>query len=175
MLWNPAVRVDEERRAPNLKRWLATLFEVLAPWALERLGQERLDWLRAQPREWRSDTTLVVHASPDDLWGAPMPDAPGAELRATFGDRDARTVIYGHIHRPFVRSLPDRLVANSGSVGLRYDGDWRPSYLVIDAGVPHVRRVEYDLDRQRRDLAETKYPLAAWLTAVQQTGRFSTP
>jgi hypothetical protein len=80
MLWNPAVRVDEERRAPNLKRWLATLFEVLAPWALERLGQERLDWLRAQPREWRSDTTLVVHASPDDLWRAPMPDAPGVAL-----------------------------------------------------------------------------------------------
>jgi putative phosphoesterase len=175
LLWNRAVRADQEQRAPKLKPWLQTLFDVLAPWAFERLGQERLDWLRAQPREWRSDNMLVMHAGPGDLWRAPMADATDAELQTTYGGRGAQVVVYGHIHRPFVRNLPDLYVANSGSVGLPYDGDRRASYLLIDDGLPHVRRVEYDMDRQRQDLEETGFPLGDWLHRVQETAQFSAP
>jgi len=175
MLWDDSKRAEQERRAPKLHNWLRVLFEDLAPWAQERLGEDRLVWLRALPREWRHDNVLAVHASPADLWRAPMPDANDDELRGTFGDQGARLIVYGHVHRPFVRQLPDLTIANSGSVGLPYDGDWRPSYLLVDDGIPEVRRLEYDVEREVYDLATTGFPLQAWLEAVQRTGRFSQP
>jgi hypothetical protein len=169
------VRADQERRAPKLHSWLRVIFDVLAPWAKDRLDEDQLRWLRGQHREWRDGDVLVVHASPADLWRAPMADAEDRELRDTFGDQGARLIVYGHIHRPFVRQLPGLTVANSGSVGLPYDGDWRPSYLLVTDGVPEVRRVEYDVEREIHDLSATGFPLADWLEGVQRAGRFSQP
>ena len=39
------------------------------------------------------------------------------------------------------------IVANSGSVGLPFDGDQRASYLLVDGTDATVRRVEYDVER----------------------------
>jgi predicted phosphodiesterase len=175
MLWEPAVRAEQERRAPRLRSWLDVLFGLLAPWAAERLGDERLAWLRSLPAERRVGCVRVVHASPGDLWRAPMPDSSDAELAAAYGGGEAALAVYGHIHRPFVRELPGLVVANCGSVGLPWDGDPRAAYLVVDGGRARVRRVEYDMERARRDLAASGFPLAAWLEAVQGEGRFTRP
>ena len=175
MLWDPSVRAEQERRAPKLRSWLDVLFGVLAPWALERLGDERLRWLRSLERERREGRLLIVHASPTDLWRAPMPDAGDRKLVETYGGRGAGLATYGHIHRPFVRVMPGLTVANVGSVGVPWDGDWRPSYLLIEDGQAVVRRIDYDLERERRDLVESGFPLAEWLEAVQRTGRFIRP
>ncbi len=43
-------------------------------------------------------------ASPGNLWRAPMSDAAEKELSATYGYLGAAVVVYGHIHRPFVRN-----------------------------------------------------------------------
>src|SRR4030088_1770012 len=51
MMWEPAVRAEQERRAPKLRPWLEVLFDVMAPWAAERLGAERVAWLRSLPAE----------------------------------------------------------------------------------------------------------------------------
>jgi len=175
ILVDPSGQAEQKRRAPNLGGWLVTLFETLTPWARVRLGEKRLNLLRQLPRAWRQDHILLVHAGVDDLWRAPMPDASDDELLRAYGDRDAGLVIYGHIHRPYVRKLEGLTVANSGSVGLPYDGDPRPSYLLIDDGVPEVHRVEYDLDRAARDAAQAGFPLAGWLAQVQKNGRFAAP
>jgi predicted phosphodiesterase len=116
-----------------------------------------------------------MHAAPGNLWEAPMPDAEDDALRSTYGGLEAGLVVYGHIHRPFVRIMRGLTVANSGSVGLPYDGDRRLSYLLIEEGVPAVRRVAYDLEREAHDLADSGHPLGAWLAEVQRKGRFSPP
>jgi putative phosphoesterase len=175
MLWTPAALREQERRAPKLRTWLHTLFGLLAPWAREHLGAERIAWLRTLPREWRHHDLLVMHASPTDLWSAPMPDADEHTLVATYGGHGARLVAYGHIHRPYVRCLPALTVMNSGSVGLPYDGDWRAAYLLVEDGVPSIRRVAYDLARALEDLRATGYPLAMWQSEVQRQGRFTRP
>jgi len=177
MLWQPSLQGEQERRAPKLRAWLHILFGTLAPWAREHIGAERLAWLRTLPREWRlqDQALLAVHATPGDLWSAPMPEADEHTLIATYGGHGARLVAYGHIHRPYVRRLPALTVMNSGSVGLPYDSDWRASYLLVDDGVPSIRRVAYDLQRARADLAAARYPLAAWLAEVQRQGRFTQP
>jgi diadenosine tetraphosphatase ApaH/serine/threonine PP2A family protein phosphatase len=116
-----------------------------------------------------------MHASPGDLWSAPMPDADEHTLVETYGGHDARLVAYGHIHRPSVRRLPALTVMNSGSVGLPYDGDWRAAYLLLEDGVPSIRRVAYDLERALDDLRAARYPLIAWQSDVQRQGRFTRP
>lgn len=175
ILFDRSGKDEQQRRAPNLRGWLEILFETLTPWARERLGEKRLHWIGQLPRAWRQDQILLVHAGVDDLWRAPMPDAPDDDLLRAYGDRVTSLVIYGHIHRPYVRQLEGLTVANSGSVGLPYDGDPRPSYLLIDDGVPEVHRVEYDLDRAARDAAQAGFPLAGWLAEVQRSGRFAAP
>src|SRR5207237_10219156 len=102
--------------------------------------------------ECRPPDLPAMQATPADLWSAPMPDATEHTLVETYGGHEARLVAYGHIHRPYVRRLPALTVMNSGSVGLPYDGDWRAAYLLLEDGVPSIRRVAYDLERARDDL-----------------------
>ena len=175
MLWDGSVRAEQERRAPKLLAWLGVLFGVLGPWAAERLGEERIAWLRARLLEQRREGVRVVHARPGDLWRAPMPDAADAELAGTYGGAGARVSVYGHIHRPYVRALSGLTVANSGSVGLPWDGDPRPSYVLVDGDHAEVRRVAYDLERARSELDDAGFPLAGWLASVQREGRFVRP
>jgi diadenosine tetraphosphatase ApaH/serine/threonine PP2A family protein phosphatase len=66
-------------------------------------------------------------------------------------------------------------VANAGSVGLPYDGDPRAAYLLVDDGLPTIRRVEYDIEREAGSLLASGYPCAAWLAAMLRTGRYSAP
>jgi diadenosine tetraphosphatase ApaH/serine/threonine PP2A family protein phosphatase len=58
------------------------------------------------------------------------------------------------------------IVANSGSVGLPYDGDRRASYLLLDESRPEIRRVEYDLDRELQALAVCGLPHADWVARM---------
>jgi diadenosine tetraphosphatase ApaH/serine/threonine PP2A family protein phosphatase len=110
-----------------------------------------------------------------------MPDADDTDLLTTFGVRHADLVVYGHsghyshLHHPYVRALVGLRVANSGSVGLPYDGDWRVSYLLIADGTVSVRRVEYDLERELSDIRSSGFPFAGWLTESQRRGMFARP
>jgi putative phosphoesterase len=174
-LFDASVQDEQERRAPGLVDWLRVLFGSLTPWARERIGGERAGWLRALPTETRRDALLLLHAAPGDLWRAPMPDASDSELLDTYGGLDADIVVYGHIHRPYVRSLPAVTVANSGSVGLTYDGDPRASYLLLEDGVPSIRRVDYDMERACDDARDAEFPLGGWLEGVLRAGRFVQP
>jgi putative phosphoesterase len=124
------------------------------------VGEERLPWLQALPLEWKSNGTGLVHAVPGDLWPVILPDADDATLTATFGPLGTSVAVYCHIHRPYIRRLPDLIVANTGSVGLSLDGDTRASYLLLDDGEPETRRVTYDLERELALLAASDQPLA---------------
>lgn len=84
-------------------------------------------------------------------------------------------MVYGHIHRPFVRQLEAFTVANSGSVGLTWDGDPRASYLMIDGTRAQVRRVEYDVERDAFDLHGIRYPHASWLAEMRRLGSYLPP
>jgi hypothetical protein len=67
-----------------------------------------------------------------------------------------------------VRRIGSLTVANSGSVGWPVDGDWRPSYLLIDEGEVRVRRVRYDVEAQIAELRASTYPSRSWLIKVHQ-------
>ena len=58
---------------------------------------------------------------------------------------DVEIVITGHTHRPYVKTLPEGILVNPGSVGQPRDGDSRASYLMyfVEDRAFRIRRVAY--------------------------------
>jgi predicted phosphodiesterase len=175
VLWRPELRSELEEQMPKLGGLLRLIFDDYAPATRKLLGEERIAWLRELPPERREDGLVLLHAGPGDLWRAPLPEASDDELLDTYGGLAAELVVYGHIHRPYVRELPQLTVANSGAAGMPFDGDWRASYLLIEDGTVEIRRVEYDLERELAELAASGYPDAERLAAIRRAGRFVGP
>jgi predicted phosphodiesterase len=173
--FSPELEAEVRAGAPKLQSWLDVVFGRLGPWAAERLGEERTDWLNALPERYDLGDLRIVHASPGNLWRAPMPDADPAALRETYGPLDGSPVVYGHIHRPFVTETDGMIVANSGSAGLPWDGDPRASYLLVDDGRPRVQRVEYDVDAATRDAHDAGYPFPDWIGMIYARATFAPP
>jgi len=144
--------------------------EEMAEATREALGDERLAWLQSLPRSLIHDRLALVHASPESLWHAPGAAAGNAELELTYRPLGRPIAVYGHIHRPYVRTLERMTVANSGSVGLPYDGDRRAAYLLLDEGTPTVRRVEYDVARELNALSTCALPHADWVARILESG-----
>ena len=174
MLWCPQSLESVGKSHPKLEKILA-VFEEMIPATREILGEERLKWLEALPRVYTDETLTLVHASPGDLWRAPMPTASDHEMENTYGALGTKIVVYAHIHQPHMRRFGKRMVANSGSVSLSYDGDPRASYLVIDEGNVTVRRVDYDIESEAKELGHSGLPHAAWLCRILTSGRYCPP
>jgi putative phosphoesterase len=175
MLWNAEARATLETSAPKLKPLFRVLFESCAPATREMIGESRLDWLRQLPAELRHENLVLLHASPGNLWRAPMNTADDAELERTYKSLNAAIVVYCHIHRPFIRKVGNMIVCNSGSVGSPYDGDPRSSYLLIEDGKPVIRRVEYDVEKEAGRLLTSDYPHKEWFAEIRRKGSYVPP
>jgi predicted phosphodiesterase len=175
LLWRPEERTRLLALAPGLAPLLTLMFEQYAPATAALLGPERIQWLRELPSERRVENLVLVHAAPGDLWRAPMPDAGEQELSDTYAPLDASTAVYGHIHRPFARTLSALTVANSGSVGIPLDGDPRASYALLDDGRAELVRVDYDVAREAALLLASGYPDAPRLAEMRRLGTFLQP
>jgi putative phosphoesterase len=175
LLWRPEEHERQLRRAPKLALLLELIFDVYAPDTRERMGEERIAWLRTLPPQYTTEEITVVHARPGDLWRAPTPDATDGELSKTYKPLTAERVGYGHIHRPFARVLDGLTVANAGSVGMPWDGDPRAAYLLCDGGATRIVRVEYDVEEEVRALRSARHPDAERLVQILRTGEFVPP
>jgi putative phosphoesterase len=174
MLWNRKSLTDYAARFPKLQSILSILDEMI-PWTCAALGEERMRWLQTLPYRQRQSSYVLVHASPNDLWQAPLPDASDLELQNAYQSLETAVAVYGHIHRPYVRRAEGMTVANTGSVSLSYDGDTRASYLLLDGTEATIRRVEYDLEREVNDLLQSGIPRAQWLSENLRAGHYVPP
>jgi predicted phosphodiesterase len=172
LLWRPEEHATQRRRAPKLHALLRVLFDDYAPATRELIGDDRMRWLRTLPGEHREPGLTLVHARPGDLWRAPQPEAEDSALVSAYGGCGTGIVVYGHIHRPYVRRLGELVVANSGSVGSPYDGDPRASYLLLDDGQLEIIRVEYDVEREVSLLLGSGHPDAERLAQTRRLGTF---
>jgi diadenosine tetraphosphatase ApaH/serine/threonine PP2A family protein phosphatase len=175
MLWDASARAALEASAPRLKPLFRVLFELSGPATRAMIGESRLAWLRQLPAELRHENLALLHASPGNLWRAPMDTADDAELENVYETLNASTVVYCHIHRPFIRKVRSMTICNTGSVGAPYDGDPRSSYLLIDNGVPAVRRVAYDIEKEVRRLLASNYPHKEWTAEMRRRGSYVQP
>lgn len=174
MLWAPERVAEYAATAPRIAPLLARIRDMIPP-TIASIGEERLRWLEALPDLHSQEGLSLVHASPGDLWRAPMPNARDDELQSTYGSLGARIVVYGHIHRPYIRQLLGMTVANSGSVSQSYDGDTRASYLLIDGESLTIRRVAYDVESEAKELLSSGLPHAEWLAQILLAGEYFPP
>ena len=201
MLFRPDSLRDFARSLPKLQAMFAAI-EDMATWDRDQLGADRLAWMRQFPLQYSLDAFALVHANAESCWRAPGPEASDSELESTFSRLNRPLVVYGHIHRPFIRKIAVSpaphsstllkrdsqeqekqareekdahkkqvrkiTVANCGSVSLSHDGDLRASYLLIENGVLHIRRVEYDMQQEIRSLKHSSMPHAQWMIRTLQ-------
>jgi putative phosphoesterase len=154
---------------------LMPLIEEMAKATADALGDERLTWLSTLPREWKSDGVALVHASPASLWRAPDPEATDEELERAYSELERALAVYGHVHRSYIRTMERLTVVNTGSVSLSHDGDRRSSYLLIDDGVPAIRRAAYDVERELKALARSGFPHWQWTAKSLASARPQMP
>jgi predicted phosphodiesterase len=171
MLWRRD-RVEETLAAPQFASLRKMVLGHVIPATLEAIGAERRAWLRSLPLVWSHEGVAVAHAAPDDAWRSPGVKASDEELERVYAPLEAATVVYGHIHHPFVRALARMTVANSGSVSLSYDGDARASYAIVEDDGVEIRRVEYDIDEEIARLRAGRDPYAEWTAQMLRAGSF---
>lgn len=140
----------------------------MAPFTRTRLGPQRLSWMSQLPRTIANPGFAAVHATPESCWHAPPPNASSEDLQRLYSPLAQPVVAFGHTHLPFIRELSGTptLLINSGSVGLPFDGDPRASYLLLDGDTPSIRRVEYSVKQELKNLASSALPHAHWVARM---------
>jgi predicted phosphodiesterase len=174
MLFRPESLAEFASQSPEVEPLLAGIEEMAAA-TREALGEERLAWLRGLPRTQIEAPMALVHASPESLWRAPGPEASDAELESVYAPLGQPIAIYAHVHHPYVRTVSGMMVANTGSVGLSYDGDRRAAYLLLDEFELTIRRVDYDVAREIKALSACGLPHAEWVARMLESGEFEMP
>jgi predicted phosphodiesterase len=150
---------------------LWSAMRLIASSTRSKLGDERLAWLSGLPLVTTLPGFALVHAEPGSCWRAPPAEATDAELETIYAALGQPIVAYGHTHRPAIRTLPGHpeLLINTGSVGLPYDGDPRASYLLLDGTTPSIRRVEYNVEKELKELSSCGLPGAEWAGKMLRT------
>lgn len=169
MLAMPETFEEFANQSPNLLPLWSVIREMAAA-TRAALGEDRLAWLRSLPLTQIRGSLTLVHAGPRDPWRAPTPEASDDELHSLYRSPGQSVIVYGHIHRPYIRSISEMTVANAGSVGLPYDGDPRASYLLLDDTTPRIRRVEYDVSKEIRALSTSGFPHTEWIARTLKSG-----
>ena len=141
----------------------------------QTLGEDRVAWLSRLPVKQVHGPVALVHASPESTWRSPAAEADDAELLSVYGPLGKPIVVYGHIHRSYIRNMSGMMVANTGSVSLSYDGDRRAAYLLLDDSTPTIRRVEYDVDKELKALSSCGLPHSDWVAKILESGRAQLP
>jgi len=171
--------LDEFAGQSSAPASLWTCVREMATATRDKLGESRIQWMRSLPRLQVHNSIALTHATPDDVWRSPSYDASDSDLANPYVSLGKQTVVFGHIHWPFVRSIvadgQNVTIANAGSVGLPYDGDRRAAYLLIDDGHATIRRVEYDVDKEIGELSGSAFPHSDWIAKMLRTGRPQLP
>lgn len=93
----------------------------------------------------RSDSEIITTATADERLAAILAEVPEP------------TVVGGHTHRQFDRSLPGHRFINAGSVGCPYEGRAGAYWALLGPDVA-LRRTEYDIAAAREAMRATGYP-----------------
>jgi putative phosphoesterase len=114
--------------------------EPLVEETRSRLGEEEIAFLYGLPATQRIGDVLYCHASPRNDTDIFTERTPEERLAGLFAGLDAATVVCGHTHTQFERTVSGVRVVNAGSVGMPYEEE-PGAYWLLD--LVH-RRTPYD-------------------------------
>lgn len=182
------VVMGERRKAPpsNTEEWAKFAEFTRAREADCTFVSERLSWEDAEFIQKSIGRELAMEV-PGYGWvigfhGAPgrdeanlYPDTPDHEILDALLDSAGRLAFGGHTHMAMDRDLGLWHVVNDGSVGMPFDGDPRPSYVIAtfvgDSVQIDTRRIEYNLEMACQDLVAQGHPRAAHYQHWLRTAR----
>ncbi len=150
-------------------------------WTLEHTSTLTKAFLGALPfrldlRPWGGHLSgpriILVHGTPvlnTVYWTEDRPNEFSQQMAEKLGAKAGDTVVFGHTHRPWQRTIDEINFVNAGSVGRPKDGDWRACCLLLhfpadrDEGeIGDVRveflRVEYALARAQEGIRSSALP-----------------
>lgn len=146
----------------------------LMNWCEGQLTFEDMEWIRSWPMTLRWRDAYLVHDSPFDRIKVDTESNPilkpehrewfhhgqgiahnlsQVDLEPFFAFMEKNGYEYlfcGHSHIPFVYEREGKIICSAGSAGDPLDGDWRPSWVLLDTSLSGVdslsiHHVEYDL------------------------------
>jgi predicted phosphodiesterase len=131
-------------------------------WPAEQLTTEQRDFLRGLPLSISLDVeglgaVLFCHATPRNDIEFFLEHTPESVAAPMLGASVEQTIVCGHTHMQFDRSIAGRRVVNAGSVGMPYEGAPGAYWALLGPGVEH-RRTEYDLEAAARRIRATAHP-----------------
>lgn len=103
---------------------------------------------------------LFCHATPESDDKNLTRLTPDDEVLFALGGIQASTVVCGHTHMQYNRTVGGVALVNAGSVGLPF-GNPGAYWLLIDSGEVQLRRTQYDLAVAVERISATDYPEAA--------------
>ena len=136
-------------------------------WTLAHTDRVAKDFMRELPFDlhFKVGDRLVhlVHGSPRKVNEYLFEDKPARLYERLAAAEDADTLVFGHTHKPWMRTFGEVLFVNCGSVGKPKDGDPRAAFAVLnldDAGHVHARieRVAYDAETVAAEVREAGLP-----------------
>jgi diadenosine tetraphosphatase ApaH/serine/threonine PP2A family protein phosphatase len=133
--------------------------DLAEEWERAELAPGDVEWLQSLPLAAVVDDVLYCHAAPDDNTPITTAITPDDAVLATFGDTRG-TVVIGHTHHQFDRTVDDLRVVNAGSVGMAYESDVAAYWTIVDDGEPTFRRTRFDVARAVDEMRKSAWPHA---------------
>jgi putative phosphoesterase len=136
-------------------------------WTLAHTDRRSKDWMRELPFDLHfrvGDTPVhLVHGSPRKVNEYLFEDKPASLYERLAAAEDADALVFGHTHKPWMRTFGGVLFVNSGSIGKPKDGDPRAAFAVLDLDdAGHVRarieRAAYDAEAVAAEVREAGLP-----------------
>jgi predicted phosphodiesterase len=134
-------------------------YRAMIQWVAGQLTDEDVTRISAWPKTARVADVLFCHATPRSENEIFVRTTPEARLVPIFAAAGAPTVICGHTHMQFDRTIGGVRVINAGSVGMPF-GD-SGAYWLLASESPELRRTSYALSAAADRIRATAYPGAA--------------
>ena len=133
--------------------------DLAEEWERERLAAGDLEWLQELPLAVSVDGVVYCHATPEDNTPITTAETPDDVVAKTF-DGHSGTIVIGHTHHQFDRTVGGLRVVNAGSVGMAYESDVAAYWTILDDGEPIFRRTKFDVARAVAEMRKSDWPHA---------------
>jgi putative phosphoesterase len=136
-------------------------------WTLANTDQRVKDLMRGLPFDLRfrlgEHGVHLVHGSPRKVNEYLFEDKPARLYERLARVESDEVLVFGHTHKPWIRTYGGVLFVNCGSVGKPKDGDPRAAFAVLEldqAGrvEASIERVPYDAQAVAREVAAAGLP-----------------
>jgi putative phosphoesterase len=136
-------------------------------WTLAHTDEAAKEFMRELPFDLHfplgDQDVHLVHGSPRKVNEYLFEDKPASLYERLAAAESDQVMVFGHTHKPWIRTYGGVLFVNCGSVGKPKDGDPRAAFAILEADEAgpvraSIERVPYDAAAVAREVAAVGLP-----------------